>query len=50
MKAANWEGKQEGVPDTEGAPWTEQEMEQLLWAYAKTLQLLFPLKAISIVG
>ena len=49
-KAANWEGKQEGVPDTEGSPWTGQEMEQLLWAYAKHLYLLFPLKAISIVG
>lgn len=49
-KAVNWEGKQGGVPDAEGSPWTGQEMEQLLWAHAKNLQLLFPLKAISIVG
>lgn len=49
-KAVNWEDKQEGVPDNKGNPWTGQEMEQLSWAYAKNLQLLFPLKAISIMG
>lgn len=49
-KTLNWAGKQKGVPDTEGSPWTGQEMEQLLWAFAGNLQLLFSQKAISIVG